>query len=51
MSPHKIPEIRNIHPTRKMAITPNTIRWGMEKFGMSGFVMTIPQHVSFQSSF
>ena len=49
MSPHKIPEIRNIHPTRKMAITPKTIRLGREKFGMSGFVMAIPEHASFQS--
>ena len=44
---HKIPAIRSIHGTKNIAIAPKTIRLGTEKFGISGFVMTIPQHASF----
>lgn len=39
VAPHTIPERRSIQRIRKMAITPKMIRWGREKFGISGLAI------------
>jgi hypothetical protein len=45
---HTIPESRSIHRIKNIAIAPKIIRWGREKFGISGFAMWNVQHASYQ---